>query len=65
MGHVLLLNCLLLNAQSEPPTFRASTQLVDFSVVALDKKGNPALELTKGDFTLRDNGKPREIAFFR
>ncbi len=50
----LTLLCLLLSGQSEPPTFRAATQLVAFSVVALDRKGNPALDLKKDDFTLLD-----------
>lgn len=61
----LILVCLSLGAQNEPPTFRATTQLVEFSVVAMDRKGNPALGLTKDDFALFDNGKRREIAFFR
>src|SRR5262249_8597180 len=45
------------------PTFRTGTKLVEVVVVARDKRG-PATGLTKDDFTLLDNGKPRDIAFF-
>ncbi|MBL0156430.1 MAG: VWA domain-containing protein [Bryobacterales bacterium] len=62
---VPLFVCLLLSGQSEPPTFRANTQVVEFTVVAVDKKGQPVADLKREDFTLLDAGKPREIAFFR
>src|SRR5579863_1429556 len=45
------------------PTFRAGTKLVEVDVVARSK-GEPATGLTKDDFTLLDNGKPQEVAFF-
>jgi VWFA-related protein len=45
------------------PTFRVGTKLVEVDVVARDKRG-PATGLTRDDFTLLDNGKPRDIAFF-
>ncbi len=45
------------------PTFRSGTKLVEVDVVARSK-GAPATGLTKGDFTLFDNGKPAKIAFF-
>lgn len=45
------------------PTFRAGTKLVEVEVVARSK-GAPATGLTKDDFTVLDNGKPRKIAFF-
>jgi VWFA-related protein len=45
------------------PTFRAGTKLVEVDVIARSK-GAPATGLTKDDFTLFDNGKPRKIAFF-
>ena len=52
-------------AQQEPaaPTFSAATRLVEVDVVARSN-GAPAEALTKEDFTLFDNGKPRKIAFF-
>jgi VWFA-related protein len=51
----------LLSAQE----FRTGTTLVEFTVVALDSRGDPVTDLTKADLTLTDRGQPREIAFFR
>jgi VWFA-related protein len=45
------------------PTFRVATRLVQVDVIARSK-GVPAAGLTSEDFTLLDNGKPREIALF-
>ncbi len=45
------------------PTFRAGTKLVEVDVVAR-RNGASATGLTKDDFILLDNGKPRKIAFF-
>ena len=49
----------------DKPTFRTGTTLVEFTVVALDNKGNPVTDLSKGDLTLTGRGQPPEIAFFR
>jgi VWFA-related protein len=49
----------------DTPTFRSGTTLVEFTVVALDDKGNPITDLSKDDLLLTDRGQPREIAFFR
>ncbi len=65
----ILLASLLLGSFTAAPsqpleqTFRTGTRVVEVDVVARDKHG-PATGLTKADFTLLDNGKPREIAFF-
>jgi VWFA-related protein len=48
---------------AETETFRTGTRVVEVDVVARDKRG-PAAGLTKADFTLLDNGKPQDIAFF-
>jgi VWFA-related protein len=50
---------------AQVPTFRAGTTLVEFTVVALDGKGNPVIDLTQADLALTDRGERREIAFFR
>jgi|SRR5579863_2220546 len=62
---LLLLMAATTAAQQDAPapTFRAATKLVEVDVVARSK-GGPATGLTKDDFTLFDNGKPRKIAFF-
>src|ERR1700733_5453378 len=49
--------------QDPAPTFRAGTRLVEVDVVARSK-GAPATGLTKENFTLFDNGKQQNIAFF-
>ncbi len=55
----------LLAAQQQAPTFRTSTRLVELTVTALDKKGNAVTDLRLEDFTIKENGKSRPIAFFR
>src|SRR5467141_889607 len=41
-----------------------TTELVLVNVVAHDKKGNLVRDLTKGDFTLFEDGKKQEISSF-
>lgn len=62
-GSCLLVMVPLLGAQQ--PTFRASTTLIEFTAVAKDDKGNPVADLKQEDFTITENGKARDIAFFR
>jgi VWFA-related protein len=44
---------------------QVTTRLVEVSVVAQTKQGGPAAGLTKDDFTVLDEGRPQQIAFFR
>lgn len=44
-------------------TFKVGTKLVEVAVVARDKRGR-AVGLSKDNFTVLDNGKPQDIAFF-
>jgi VWFA-related protein len=53
--------CLLLAALQ--PTFHTATRLVQINVVVRDKNG-PVANLTKNDFLLTDQGKPRTISVF-
>lgn len=46
------------------PPLRVMSRLVQISVLAQDKKGDPATGLTKDDFTLIDGGQPQKIAYF-
>jgi VWFA-related protein len=48
----------------EATVFHSSARLVQVSVVVEDKKGNPVTGLKKEDFTVMDDGKPQQIAFF-
>ncbi len=51
-------------AAREPYVIRATTRLVQVSVVVQDRNGAPITGLKKTDFTVFDDGKPQEIAFF-
>jgi VWFA-related protein len=53
-------------AQQSPPdpTFRTGTELVQISVVARDKDGQPVADLRREDFQIFDNGVQRNIALF-
>ena len=48
--------------RTEP--IRSTTRLVQVSVVVTDKKGEPISGLKKEEFTVLDENKPQEIAFF-
>lgn len=52
---------------AQPPAdsiFRATTKLVQVSVIAQDKDGKPVAGLQREDFQLFDNGKPQPIQLF-
>jgi VWFA-related protein len=49
----------------ETPTFRATTTLIEFTFIALDRKGNPVTDLTKEEISITEKGKAREVVFFR
>jgi VWFA-related protein len=51
------------NTQAPKP-IRSTTRLVQVSVVVTDKKGEPVTGLKKEEFTVLDESKPQEIAFF-
>ena len=48
----------------QPPTFRASTSIVQLDVTVLDKDRRPILGLKPEDFTILEDGKPQQIAAF-
>jgi VWFA-related protein len=53
---------------SPPPAaglLRTTTRLVQISVIATDKKGEPVGDLTRADFVVLDNGRPQEIQIFQ
>jgi len=49
-----------------PPdvTIRATTRLVEVTVVATDKHGAPVRDIKREDFSLFDDGKPQRMRFF-
>jgi VWFA-related protein len=54
---------LSLRAAEDPSVFHVNTQLVEVDVMVHGEKG-PVAGLSKDDFTILDNGKPRQIALF-
>ncbi|MGD1069811.1 MAG: VWA domain-containing protein [Bryobacteraceae bacterium] len=58
------LACSLVHAQTSEPVFRNTTTLQSIPVRVLDKNGSDVSGLAAQDFTLLDNGKPQQIAFF-
>lgn len=62
-----MLAAFVLTAQTEPPpgpVLHAETRVVQIDVVAVDSHGKPVTGLTKADFTVTDEGKPRVIDIF-
>jgi VWFA-related protein len=55
----------LLLGQEPALVYRSSTQLVEMSVVALDKKGQPVKDLAVADIEIQDGGKRSEPALWR
>src|SRR5215471_2385544 len=49
--------------QQRPP-FRATTRLVEVSVVVRDRDGRPVQGLTAADFKISEEGKPQTIELF-
>ena len=52
-------------AQDQAPSFRVAARLVELTVVASDKSGNPVTDLEARDFAIFDNGKPRDLSLCR
>ena len=62
-----LLTPLVFPALADPPaipTLRAETRVVQIEVLVKDSRGNPVANLSKDDFTVTDEGKPRKIDIF-
>ena len=53
-----------MSAVAQGPPIKSTTRLVQLSVVVTDKNGQPITGLKKEEFTVLDEGKPQEIAFF-
>jgi VWFA-related protein len=52
-------------AQTPATTFRTTTRLVELSVSALDRRGQPVTDLKLEDFTIEEGGKVRPISIFK
>jgi VWFA-related protein len=51
--------------QTQPPTFRSGTNLVQIDAIVTDRDGEPVNDLTVDDFELQDDGKPMAIRSLR
>jgi hypothetical protein len=61
-----LLACSLLSySQETGPVFRTGTRLVEVSIVAIDKKSEPVLDLKQSEISITDNGKTRPLSVFQ
>src|SRR5688572_15987641 len=47
--------------QQPPPTFRSCITLVPVDVRVIGRDGKPVTDLTKADFTIKEDGVPQEI----
>ncbi len=53
-----------IRAQAPEAVFKATTRLVEVSVIAQDQDGKPVADLRREDFQIFDNGSPQEIRLF-
>lgn len=51
-------------AAPAPPTFPSGVELITVDAVVLDRDGRPVPDLTRDDFVVKEDGRPREIASF-
>src|SRR5208283_509973 len=73
LATVSLLSVRLLPARQQPVAdpqpaagvVRTTTRLVQISVIATDKMGEPAADLTPADFLVLDNARPQKIQIFQ
>src|ERR1700746_3147568 len=63
-GFFIAIASVLAGQAPTDPTFRATTKLVQVSVVAHDSKGAPVADLQREEFQILDNGVPQEIRVF-
>ncbi len=55
----------LCQTPSQTHSFQVSARLVELTVVAVDRDDNPVTDLQKADFSVLDNGKPRDLSLCR
>ena len=51
-------------AAPAPPTFPSGVELITVDAVVLDRDGRPVSGLTREEFVVKEDGRPREIASF-
>src|ERR1700676_3478202 len=63
-GFFLAIGSVLAAQTPTDATFRATTKLVQVSLVAQDSKGAPVADLRREEFQILDNGVPQQIRVF-
>jgi VWFA-related protein len=63
-GFFIAFGSVLVGQAPTGPSFRATTKLVQVSLVAHDSKGAPVADLRREEFQILDNGVPQEIRVF-
>src|SRR5512140_2062400 len=63
-GFFIAVSAALAGQAPTGPTFRATTKLVQVTVIAHDSKGAPVADLRREEFQILDNGVPQEIRVF-
>ena len=51
-------------AQENPPVFRAGVRVVNVPCTVRDRQGNFVSNLTKEDFTVREDGVEQQVSYF-
>ena len=54
----------LAQSPPDPPTFRAGTTLIEFTVVVTGEDGRHVTDLKQEDVSIVEGGRPRDVAFF-
>jgi Ca-activated chloride channel family protein len=65
LATVLASLLLLPHLEAQEPTFRSSTRIVPVVTTVLEADGRLVPNLEQDEFSILDNGKPQEIAFFQ
>jgi VWFA-related protein len=60
-----VLLCLVATQAQQSPLFRSESEVVTVDVVVVDKHGDPVRDLTQGDFTITEEGRPQTVQFFQ
>lgn len=51
--------------EEDTVVFSSETTLVEFTIIALDRDGNPVSDLRPEEISIRENGSSRDLAFLR
>ncbi len=63
-GFFLAIGSVLAGQAPTDPTFRATTKLVQLSVIVSDKQGKPIADLRQDEFQVLEDGAPQNIRLF-